>query len=273
MWADRRSGGQRSRRYSSSLPAVGLPAQKIGALKDVSFEVKRGEILGIIGPNGAGKSTLLKILSRITEPTGGQARIRGRVGSLLEVGTGFHGELTGRENAYLNGAILGLKKSEIDRRFDEIISFAEVEKFVDTSTRRHIPYHADQLVSEDGTLDRYLRANQVCAFLVAIPSRMVSLRLSRVGQLSRHWDSSFVNKNLLAGANIDRELESLAAAGWSRIPVPPYYWLYELPKTEMSSSSDQSPKPQTEATATSSLSDNSTPGAEPIWEGYHQLAN
>ncbi|HKC63766.1 MAG TPA: ABC transporter ATP-binding protein [Pyrinomonadaceae bacterium] len=107
------------------------------ALDNISFEVKHGEVVGIIGRNGAGKSTLLKILSRITEPTLGEARIEGRVGSLLEVGTGFHPELTGRENIYLNGAILGMKKAEIKSRFDEIVAFAEIEKFVDTPVKRY----------------------------------------------------------------------------------------------------------------------------------------
>lgn len=107
------------------------------ALRDVSFEVHRGEVVGIIGRNGAGKSTLLKILSRITEPTTGRAVLRGRVASLLEVGTGFHPELTGRENVYLNGSILGMKKVEIDRKFDEIVEFCEVEKFLDTPVKRY----------------------------------------------------------------------------------------------------------------------------------------
>ena len=109
----------------------------IWALQDVSFEIKPAEVVGIIGLNGAGKSTLLKILSRITGPTRGRADIYGRIGSLLEVGTGFHPELTGRENIYLNGAILGMRKAEIDRKFDEIVSFAEVEQFLDTPVKRY----------------------------------------------------------------------------------------------------------------------------------------
>src|SRR3954466_5905807 len=102
------------------------------ALKDVNFEVKEGEVVGVIGRNGAGKSTLLKILSRITEPTEGEADLFGRVASLLEVGTGFHPELSGRENIFLNSAILGMRQEEVRRKFDEIVAFAEVERFIDT---------------------------------------------------------------------------------------------------------------------------------------------
>lgn len=112
-----------------------MERETIWALKDLNFAVKQGEVLGIIGRNGTGKTTLLKILSRITDPTEGRVRLRGRVGSLLEVGTGFHPELTGRENIYLNGAILGMKKAEIEHKFDEIVTFAEVEKFLDTQVK------------------------------------------------------------------------------------------------------------------------------------------
>jgi lipopolysaccharide transport system ATP-binding protein len=113
------------------------PDETFWALKDVSFDVPAGEVVGLIGRNGAGKSTALKILSRITEPTAGRAVLRGRVGSLLEVGTGFHPELTGRENIYLNGSILGMSRREIGRKFDEIVAFAEVEQFLDTPVKRY----------------------------------------------------------------------------------------------------------------------------------------
>ena len=109
----------------------------IWALKDASFEVVPGEVFGVIGPNGAGKSTLLKVLSRIIEPTSGRVELYGRVASLLEVGTGFHPDLSGRENVYLNGAILGMKRREIDARFEEMVAFAEVEKFIDTAVKHY----------------------------------------------------------------------------------------------------------------------------------------
>ena len=116
---------------------TGFQREEFWALKDLSFTVQPGEVVGIIGRNGAGKSTLLKILSRITEPTAGKITLRGRVASLLEVGTGFHPDLTGRENIYLNGAILGMRRAEIRRKFDEIVAFAEVEKFLDTPVKRY----------------------------------------------------------------------------------------------------------------------------------------
>ena len=115
----------------------GASAEDFWALKDVSFDVKPGEVVGIIGRNGAGKSTLLKILSRITKPSSGHVAIHGRVGSLLEVGTGFHPELTGRENIYLNGSILGMRRAEIEKRFDEIVAFSEIEQFIDTPVKRY----------------------------------------------------------------------------------------------------------------------------------------
>src|SRR6266550_6844509 len=121
---NRRSGENRSR-------------EQLWALRDVSFDIQEGEIVGLIGRNGAGKTTLLKILSRVTRPTVGFAEVHGRLGSLLEVGTGFHAELTGRENVYLSGAILGMKKREIVRKFDEIVAFAEVDKFIDTPLKHY----------------------------------------------------------------------------------------------------------------------------------------
>src|SRR5438874_1228864 len=124
------------RRLTGNVPPA-TTYEDFWALKDVSFEVQSGEVVGIIGRNGAGKSTLLKVLSRITKPSTGRCEINGRVGSLLEVGTGFHPELTGRENVYLNGSILGMSRKEIDKKFDEIVAFAEVEKFLDTPVKRY----------------------------------------------------------------------------------------------------------------------------------------
>jgi lipopolysaccharide transport system ATP-binding protein len=126
-----------SLRRGRRLTASSKETSTIWALRHVSLDVHQGKVLGIVGRNGAGKSTLLKILSRVTEPTEGNAEIHGRVGSLLEVGTGFHPELTGRENIYLNGAILGMKRAEIDSKFDEIVSFSEVEQFIDTPVKRY----------------------------------------------------------------------------------------------------------------------------------------
>ena len=125
------------RRLLNGLRGKGGEQEEFWALKDVSFEVKRGEVLGIIGRNGAGKSTLLKVLSRIMDPTSGEATVHGRIGSLLEVGTGFHPELTGRENIFLSGALLGMKRDEVRRRFDEIVEFAGVEKFLDTPCKHY----------------------------------------------------------------------------------------------------------------------------------------
>ena len=124
---------RRFRRLAGKAPQT----ERFWALRDVSFDVSEGEVVGIIGKNGAGKSTLLKILAQITEPTEGEIELHGRVGSLLEVGTGFHPELTGRENIYLNASILGIRRNELRRKFDEIVGFAEVDRFIDTPVKRY----------------------------------------------------------------------------------------------------------------------------------------
>jgi len=133
----RLAGAVRARVLPGAAPSDELPVSDFWALDGVSFTVQRGEVIGLIGRNGAGKSTLLKILSRIVEPTAGRVELHGRVGSLLEVGTGFHQELSGRENIYLNGAVLGMKRAEIARKFDEIVAFSEVERFLDTPVKRY----------------------------------------------------------------------------------------------------------------------------------------
>ena len=148
----------RPRAAADARPAV----EDFWALRGVSFEVKRGEVVGIIGRNGAGKSTLLKVISRITEPNEGRIELTGRVASMLEVGTGFHPELTGRENIFLNGAILGMRHAEIRRRFDEIVAFADVENFLDTPVKRKgtdigVPFWVHYLVrpaAEVGPIER-----------------------------------------------------------------------------------------------------------------------
>jgi lipopolysaccharide transport system ATP-binding protein len=184
---------------------------EIWALKDLNFEIKHGDVVGIIGRNGAGKSTLLKILARITEPASGYADVHGRVGSLLEVGTGFHQELTGRENIYLNGAIIGMKKAEIDRTFDEIVAFAEVEKFIDTPVKRfssgmylRLAFSvAAHLESEILLVDEVLAVGDV-AFQrkclgklgdVAATGRTVLFVSHNLGVIKEHCRTSLVLKN------------------------------------------------------------------------------
>jgi len=153
--------------------------EEFWALKDVTFDIQQGDRVGIIGRNGAGKSTLLKVLSRITEPTTGQVKVRGRVASLLEVGAGFHPELTGRENIYLNGAVLGMSKVKIKKKFDEIVAFAEVEKFLDTPVKRFSSgMHVRLAFAVTAHLEPEIQQNCVREwggkFAVAVPSlRMI----------------------------------------------------------------------------------------------------
>jgi len=166
-------------------------------LKDVSFEVKHGEVVGIIGRNGAGKTILLKVLSRITEPMEGYAEIRGRVGSLLEVGTGFHPELTGRENIYLNGAILGMKRAEIDRKFDEIVAFAEVEKFIDTPVKH------------------YSSGMYVCLAFAVAAHRPAGLTAMRGGRQRAGWRSSCGQEESWSMSELLQRLSSLSGREYS----------------------------------------------------------
>ena len=182
------------------------------ALKDVSFEVKRGEVLGIIGRNGAGKSTLLKILSRIVEPTEGRVRMRGRVASLLEVGTGFHPELTGRENIYLNGAILGMKKAEIDRKFDEIVAFSEIEKFLDTPVKR---YSSGMYVRLAFAVAAHLDPEiLICDEVLAVGDAAFQKKcLGKMQEVSRGQGRTvlFVSHNMAAVQNLCRRCVCLSA--------------------------------------------------------------
>ncbi len=175
---------------------------EIWALKDISFEIKRGEVMGIIGRNGAGKSTLLKVLSRITEPTKGYAEIYGRVGSLLEVGTGFHPELTGRENIYLNGAILGMKRTEIDLKFDEIVAFAEVEKFIDTPVKH---YSSGMYLRLAFAVAAHLETEILLVDEVLAVGDMQFQKkcLGKMSQVAKHGRTVlFVSHNLLAVRNL-----------------------------------------------------------------------
>jgi lipopolysaccharide transport system ATP-binding protein len=170
----------------------------IWALKDVSFEVKQGEAVGIIGRNGAGKSTLLKLLSHITEPTQGRVSLYGRVGSLLEVGTGFHPELTGRENIYLNGAILGMKKTEIERKFDEIVAFSEIEKFLDTPVKR---YSSGMYVRLAFAVAAHLEPDILLIDEVLAVGDVAFQRkcLGKIGDVAKHGRTVlFVSHNLVA---------------------------------------------------------------------------
>ena len=177
----------------------GDEVEEFWALKDVSFEVKQGEVLGIIGRNGAGKSTLLKILSRITEPTSGRVTLHGRVASLLEVGTGFHPELTGRENIFLNGAILGMARREIQRRFDEIVAFAEVEKFLDTPVKH---YSSGMYVRLAFAVAAHLQSEILIVDEVLAVGDLDFQRkcLGRMDQIARHHGRTilFVSHNMAA---------------------------------------------------------------------------
>src|SRR5262245_11294965 len=168
------------------------------AVKDISFEVKPGEVVGIVGRNGAGKSTLLKLLSRITSPTEGEIQLRGRVGSLLEVGTGFHPELTGRENVFLNGSILGMSRKEIEKKFDEIVAFAEVEKFLDTPVKR---YSSGMYVRLAFAVAAHLEPEVLLVDEVLAVGDMAFQRkcLGKMGQVSRQGRTIlFVSHNMTA---------------------------------------------------------------------------
>ena len=188
--------GNLVRRRKATTTATG--PDSIWALQGVSFEVRAGEVLGIVGPNGAGKSTLLKILSRITEPTDGYVEMLGRVGSLLEVGTGFHPDLTGRENVYLNGAILGMRKAEIDRKLDEIVEFAEVSRFIDTPVKH---YSSGMYLRLAFAVGAHLETEILIVdeVLAVGDSRFQEKCLDKMRDVGRHGRTVlFVSHNLLA---------------------------------------------------------------------------
>jgi lipopolysaccharide transport system ATP-binding protein len=201
----------------------GDTVEEFWALRDVSFEVAEGEVLGIIGRNGAGKSTLLKILSRITEPTAGRVTLRGRVASLLEVGTGFHPELTGRENIYLNGAILGMSRAEIRKKFDEIVAFAEVEKFLDTPVKR---YSSGMYVRLAFAVAAHLEPEILIVdeVLAVGDSEFQNKCLGKMDEVSRHGGRTvlFVSHNMAAIEKLCSTailLEGGYLRGWGRAPV------------------------------------------------------
>jgi lipopolysaccharide transport system ATP-binding protein len=215
------------------------PPETIWALRDVSFEVEQGETVGIVGSNGAGKSTILKILSRITGPTTGVARIRGRVGSLLEVGTGFHAELTGRENTFLNGAILGMSRSEIDRKFDEIVAFAEVGKFIDTPVKHYSSgMHLRLAFAVAAHLEpEILIIDEVLAVGDASFQRKCLGKMSDVAREGR--TVLFVSHNLNAVESLcDRAI--LLEDGRVRCEGHPHHVITQYHKKSVSSDSDRS---------------------------------
>jgi lipopolysaccharide transport system ATP-binding protein len=200
-----RNGGGNSNGHHPPDAQVSIDDTYIWALDDISFEIDCGEVVGIVGRNGAGKSTLLRILSRITKPTRGRARVYGRVGSLLEVGTGFHPELTGRENVFLNGAILGMRKTEIGRKFDEIVAFAEVEKFIDTPVKRYSTgmYMRLAFAVAAHMETEVLIVDEVLAVGDALFQKKCFQRMSEIGKHGR--TILFVSHNMSALRNICKQ--------------------------------------------------------------------
>jgi lipopolysaccharide transport system ATP-binding protein len=217
----------------------------IWALRDVSFDVPQGAVLGIIGRNGAGKSTLLKVLSRITEPTEGRVELHGRVGSLLEVGTGFHPELTGRENIFLNGAILGMRKSEIARKFDEIVAFAEVAKFIDTPVKH---YSSGMYMRLAFAVAAHLEPEILIVdeVLAVGDAQFQKKCLGKMGEVAKQGRTViFVSHNFVAVQNLcSRALllkdGQLAATGRTHAVLNEYMAESERPETDLALRSDRS---------------------------------